>query len=124
MATFTQADGVLDASTLMPLPPVLKHGLIAVSFLGFVSFISSSSLFVYLTYKLIKWRLRGQARKGYNQFLILIYNLLIADIQQSLAFLLTARWLVEDKIDVKAATCWAEGSLDPHSTRSNFSRAL
>lgn len=96
-------------TTLDPLPPVLRHGLTAVSFLGFLSFFSSTSLFFYLTHKFIKWRLRGHSGKGYNQFLLLIYNLVIADIQQSLAFLLTVRWLAEDKIDVQTSTCWAEG---------------
>jgi hypothetical protein len=103
-------DGTLDSSsTLDPLPPVLRHGLKAVSILGFLSFISSSTLFFYLTHKLIRWRVRGQTGKGYNQFLILIYNLFLADIQQSLAFLLTVRWLAEGKIDVQTSTCWAEG---------------
>ena len=124
MEPFTQTDGTLDASSLTPLPPVLKHGLVAISFLGFLSFVSSSTLFVYLTYKLVKWRLRGQARRGYNQFLILIYNLLIADIQQSLAFLLTARWLVEDKIDVQTPTCWAEGLHGALPSQSYLSKAL
>ena len=109
MQLTSQQDESLDASTLDPLPPVLKHGLVAVSLLGFLSFVSSSSLLFYLTRKLVTWRLRGQASKGYNQFLLLIYNLLIADIQQSLAFLLTVRWLAEDKIDVQTSTCWAEG---------------
>lgn len=109
MASTSSPDTVLDASTLDPLPSVLKRGLMAVSFFGFLSFISSSTLLFYLTLKLVKWRIHGQAREGYNQFLLLVYNLLIADIQQSLAFLLTARWLVEDKIDVHTSTCWAEG---------------
>ena len=109
MQPISQQDGTLDTSTLDPLPPVLKRGLIAVSFLGFLSFVSSSSLLFYLTHKLIRWQLHGQASKGYNQFLLLIYNLLIADIQQSLAFLLTLRWLAEDRIDVRTSTCWAEG---------------
>lgn len=109
MQSVFRQDGTLDATTLDPLPRVLKRGLIAVSFLGFLSFVSSSALLFYLTYKLIKWRWCGQASHGYNQFLLLIYNLLMADVQQSLAFLLTARWLAEGKIDVQTPTCFAEG---------------
>jgi hypothetical protein len=109
MHAIKQQDGKLDTSTLDPLPPVLRRGLTAVSILGFLSFVSSSTLFFYLTHKFIKWRVRGQVGKGYNQFLLLIYNLVIADIQQSLAFLLTVRWLAENKIDVQTSTCWAEG---------------
>lgn len=109
METFAQADGVLDADTLHPLPLVLQQGLMAVCFLGFLSFFSSFTLFVYLTYKLVRWHLYGQARKGYNQYLLLYYNLLLADIQQSLAYLLTSQWLVEQKIDVQSPACYAQG---------------
>lgn len=100
---------VYGIHSLSPLPPVLRHGLTAVSFFGYLSFISSTVLFIFLSYKLISWRIRGQARKGYNQFVLLIYNLVLADIQQSIAFLLTSRWLAEDKIDVETSTCWAQG---------------
>lgn len=100
---------VYGIDTLSPLPPILHRGLTAVSFFGYLSFVCSTTLFVFLTYKLISWRIRGQARKGYNQFVILIYNLLMADIQQSIAFLLTSRWLAENKINVGTSTCWAEG---------------
>jgi hypothetical protein len=109
MLSSPSPDSVLDPDGLNPLPPVLKHRLVAVSFFGFLSFLSSTSLFLYLTCKLVRWRLNGQARHGYNQFLILIFNLVLADIQQSLAFLLTARWLAENQIDIETATCWAEG---------------
>lgn len=110
MSAITERDTTLGlTTTLHPLPTVLRHGLKPVSIFGFLSFFSSSTLFFYLTYKLIKWRVRGQAVKGYNQFLLLIYNLVIADIQQSLAFLLTVRWLADDKINVQTSTCWAQG---------------
>ena len=98
-----------DADTLSPLPSDLRHGLFAVSFFGYLSFISSITLFVYLTYRMARWRASGQPMKNYNQFLLLIYNLVLADIQQSLAFLLTSRWLVEDKIHVGTPFCFAEG---------------
>lgn len=100
---------VYDTGSLSPLPAVLRRGLLAISFFGYLSFISSTSLWVYLTYKLIAWRIRGQAHKGYNQFVLLIYNLLMADIQQSISFLLSSRWLAENKINVETSTCWAEG---------------
>ncbi|KAL9619303.1 MAG: hypothetical protein Q9160_006068 [Pyrenula sp. 1 TL-2023] len=33
----------------------------------------------------------------------------MADIQQSISFLLSSRWLAENKINVETSTCWAEG---------------
>ncbi|KAK3985121.1 hypothetical protein QBC44DRAFT_164064 [Cladorrhinum sp. PSN332] len=46
-----------------------------------------------------------------NQFLVLIYNLLLADIHQSGAFLLNAVWVARDGITVRTPACWAQGWL-------------
>ncbi|OHE91500.1 integral membrane protein [Colletotrichum orchidophilum] len=138
----------LDANsqTLTPLPEVLQRGLAAVSFFGFLSFITTTALFSVLTYRLIKWYLapgpdrphrmadepnadavlaeemglpetmyprgnkKNKARRDApNQFLVLIYNLLLADIQQALAFLLNAAWLNKNGIIIESTTCWAQG---------------
>ncbi|KAK0672764.1 G protein-coupled glucose receptor regulating Gpa2-domain-containing protein [Cercophora samala] len=51
-------------------------------------------------------------RKAYpNQFLVLVYNLLLADIHQAGAFLLNAVWLGRDGIIVHTPACWAQGWL-------------
>ena len=70
----------LDAgsNTLSPLPGVLSHGLVAVSTFGLLSFFCSTSLFLFLTYKLIRWRRTTGIKAPINQFLFLIYNLLLA----------------------------------------------
>lgn len=39
----------------------------------------------------------------------MIFNLVFADIQQSIAFLLNAQWLRDNGIDVGTPTCWAQG---------------
>lgn len=44
-----------------------------------------------------------------NQFLVLIYNLFLADMHQSLAFLLNTAWLQQDGIIVGSTTCWSQG---------------
>jgi hypothetical protein len=145
--------------TIRPLPSVLVHGLGAVATFGFLSFFTSLTLFVYLTYKLIHWQLNPpkadkrstspepespttsdvngflvpeshlcpQKEKSWdepasresmwqrlrkeppNQFLILVYNLLFADIQQAIAFMLNVTWLTEDAIAVGTTACWAQG---------------
>ena len=96
-------------TTLDPLPPVLRHGLIAVAFFGLLSLISGVALFTFLTYRLAVWYQRGLLRDGANQFLLLIYNLVLADIQQAMAFALTSVYLSQDKIEVGTTTCWANG---------------
>jgi G protein-coupled glucose receptor regulating Gpa2 len=48
-------------------------------------------------------------REPPNQFLVLIMNLLFADIQQSMAFLLNVTWLAKDAISVGTTACWTQG---------------
>lgn len=98
-----------DSETLIPLPDVLSHGLVAVSSFGLLSFFCSTSLFGYLTFRLISWRLKTGSKHPPNQFLLLIYNLLLADIQQACAFLLNIASLRNNAIVVGTSTCWAQG---------------
>jgi hypothetical protein len=102
-------DSTPNSGSLDPLPSVLQHGLIAVSSVGLISFMSSAALLLYLSYKLFSWWRRGDLDNGCNQFLLLIYNLVLADIQQALAFSITLVWLRENKIDAHSTTCFVEG---------------
>ncbi|KAI1205362.1 G protein-coupled glucose receptor regulating Gpa2-domain-containing protein [Annulohypoxylon truncatum] len=147
--------GPLDpaSDTLSPLQNSHRHGLIAVAVCGIVSLVSTSALFLYLTYKLIIWRLRtpetkddgrqtpandlslglaqrnfgisksaipqgseehvrqrrGPGRRRPNQFLVLVYNLLLADMHQATAFALNIPWIRENEIIVGSPSCWAQG---------------
>jgi hypothetical protein len=98
-----------SSDTLSPLPEVLSHGLVAVSTFGLLSFFCSTSLFFYITYKIISWRRNSRDNAPINQFLFLIYNLLLADIQQALAFLLNISALTNNAIRVGTPTCFAQG---------------
>ena len=44
-----------------------------------------------------------------NQFLLLVYNLLLADMHQALAFALNGTWLAEDGIFVEHKACFTQG---------------
>ncbi|KAI6425895.1 hypothetical protein MCOR21_007004 [Pyricularia oryzae] len=44
-----------------------------------------------------------------NQFLILICNLLWADVLQCLAFMLSIHWAAQGSIDTRSRICWAQG---------------
>jgi hypothetical protein len=143
-----------SSATLSPLTPELHHGLTAVAFFASISLVSSSSLFIYFTYKLIRWRIRvsrrerrerqaeaaSQAvdlslglaerhfvgdeehhqpaealpkrpRKSPNQFLILVYNLFLADTLQAVAFFINAVWVARDGIFVGTPACFLQGWL-------------
>jgi hypothetical protein len=92
--------------SLSPIPDNIHRWLRAVVVFGFLSMVTSVTLFVLLLYRLIRWRIKS---KRSNQFVILIFNLVIADIQQSFAFLLNVEWLRINAVEVSNAICWAQG---------------
>lgn len=100
----------LDAksASLAPLPEIVTNGLRAIVVLSTVSLISTSLLFFALGRTLFfKWR-----RKSHGvqiQFLFLIFNLLLADIQQAVAFFINIEWLVRNEINVDSQSCFAQG---------------
>ncbi|KAJ9138420.1 G protein-coupled glucose receptor regulating Gpa2-domain-containing protein [Pleurostoma richardsiae] len=145
-----------DSDTLSPIPDYHRRGLICVVVFSFLSFVSTTALFLHLTYKLVRWHIKvrrrynekrrrqqgvdlslGLAQRHFgnraglrqvqttesetartaaalkrpqpNQFVILIYNLFLADIQQSMAFLLNTVWVSQNSIEVGTTTCWAQG---------------
>ncbi|CAI6336075.1 unnamed protein product [Periconia digitata] len=97
-----------ESSTLPALEPHIHKWLHAVVVLGFLSFFTSITLIFLLTYRLIRWQLKA---KRTSQFVFLIFNLLWADIQQSLAFLLNVEWLRLDSVVVGSPICFTQGWL-------------
>lgn len=94
------------SGTLDPLSPLLQIGLIPVALLGLLSVVSSIVLLCILTWRIWLWNRRAY---NVNQFVFLVYNLVVADIQQAFAFLLNAQWLISNSIDVGTRTCYAQG---------------
>ncbi|KAG9238174.1 G protein-coupled glucose receptor regulating Gpa2-domain-containing protein [Amylocarpus encephaloides] len=110
MSTLNSLDTLdIESSSLSPLPDVLSHGLVAVSTFGLLSFFCSTSLFFYMTWRLITWHRYSGSEQPTNQFLLLIYNLLFADIQQACAFLLNIGALRNNAILVDQPLCFAQG---------------
>lgn len=103
------AEAFNSPETLNPLDPSLRLGLCWVVFFGWLSLCASGGLFCLLTWRLGRWATRGQLRDGTNQFLVLVYNLLLADIQQAVAFTIPTIYLTENKIEVPSATCFVNG---------------
>ncbi|KAK2007665.1 integral membrane protein [Colletotrichum eremochloae] len=129
-------------TSFSPLPLDLRHGLEAVVAFSGLSFVTSSTLLIYLIGRLALWfsrtspkRLKSSTQTGNivglpqelgaqyhahaskkqrgvpNQFLVLLLNLLLADILQSCAFFLSVIWLVEDSIISNSPACWVQGWL-------------
>lgn len=139
-----------ESDTLSPLPTFLFRGLTGVTVIASISLFSTTTLFLHLTYKLIKLEIKERRRlravpvqpvdlslglserhfaaMGHrpttrqptpptrqrtkakpNQFVILIYNLLLADMHQAMAFFLNAAWISRNEITVGAGPCWVQG---------------
>jgi hypothetical protein len=96
-------------NSLDPLTPVYEKGLIPIAFFAMMSLLSVTALLAFITYRLISWRRHYKEYVGYNQYVVLIYNLLLADLLQSIAFAISFHWLRIDKILAPTAPCFIQG---------------
>ncbi|KAI9849309.1 MAG: hypothetical protein M1837_004769 [Sclerophora amabilis] len=58
---------------------------------------------------MINWRGHRRVQVAYNHFVLLVYNLILANLQQSLAFLMSLYWLVRDELVGHTPVCFAQG---------------
>jgi hypothetical protein len=105
------SDVTYENSSLDPLPRDVHHGMIAMGTIGLVSTISTLGLLIFITYRMIRWRQYYEHPIATNQIFILIYNLLLADFQQALSFLLAFYWISENKLVGPSPVCFAQGWL-------------
>ncbi|KAF7555369.1 hypothetical protein G7Z17_g2190 [Cylindrodendrum hubeiense] len=66
-------------------------------------------------------RIKEAGKRPPNQFLILIYNLLLADMHQAAAFLLSISWLQRGGIIISTPTCFVQGLM---TSNGNLSSSL
>ena len=60
---------------------------------------------------MVSWRKYYRIYPGYNQYLLLIFNLVLADFQQSIAFLISFHWIAQNSILAPTAACFIQGWL-------------
>lgn len=97
-----------DADT-ESLSSTTKAGFIAMGICGLLSFISALGLLLFLTYRFIFWKQYYKQPLAHNQYVVLIYNLLLADIQQATAFLLCLHWVGQNQVYYPSAACALQG---------------
>ncbi len=95
-------------NSLDPLTPLYRIGLIPVTLFATMSLLSVTALLVFITHRLVSWRKHYREYVGYNQYVILIYNLLLADLQQAIAFVMSFHWLRINKILAPTAPCFIQ----------------
>ncbi|PYI07648.1 hypothetical protein BO78DRAFT_312490 [Aspergillus sclerotiicarbonarius CBS 121057] len=86
-----------------------KAGFIAMGVIALFSFIAAFGLLSFLTYRMIFWRRYYKRPLSDNQYVVLIYNLLIVDIQQATAFLICLHWLAKGEVYYPSAPCVLQG---------------
>ncbi|KAL3459983.1 G protein-coupled glucose receptor regulating Gpa2-domain-containing protein [Aspergillus heterothallicus] len=91
----------LDAST--------KAGFIAMGICGLISLAATLSLFLFLTYRFIFWSRYYKRPLVQNQYVLLIYNLLLVDLQQATAFLMCLHWVAKGRVYYPSAACILQG---------------
>jgi len=102
----------LDRRASTPFDPLAAHhrrGLIVVSTFALLSAVMVLGMFIFMTIRMVFWRRFGNVYPGHNQYVVLIYNLLIADLIQSCAFALNLYWVAYNKIVAPSAVCKIQG---------------
>lgn len=97
--------------SLDPMPDEMRRGLIAPALMGTFSAISTFALIVFILHRMLSWRKHYRVFIGYNQYVMLVLNLLIGDLQQASAFLVSWYWIAKDKIVAPTAACFGQGWL-------------
>ncbi|KAK3068196.1 hypothetical protein LTR53_014441 [Teratosphaeriaceae sp. CCFEE 6253] len=94
-----------------PLPASLHRGLVPIGLLALLSVVSTLTLICFIAYRFATWRLHYRTFLGYNQYVVLVLNLLLADLQQSSGFLISWHWFRTDRILAPSSACFAQGWL-------------
>lgn len=92
-----------------PLTGSLRAGFIAIGAVALCSWIATFSLISFLTYRFIFWQRYYKRPLAHNQYVLLIYNLLLVDIQQATAFLLCLHWFARGGVNYPSAACVLQG---------------
>ncbi|TVY33124.1 hypothetical protein LSUB1_G007626 [Lachnellula subtilissima] len=110
-STGSHSQPVYASTSFDPLPAGLKSGMAAMGTIGLISVTTTLTLLGFITYRMIYWRRFYEHPIATNQIFVLIYNLLLADFQQALSFLLAFHWISQDKLVGPSAACFAQGWL-------------
>jgi hypothetical protein len=91
------------------LTPSTKAGFIAMGICGLLSFTSTLGLLLFLMHRFINWKRYYKRPLLHNQYVVLIFNLLLADIQQATAFLMCLHWVNKGAVSYPSAACVLQG---------------
>jgi hypothetical protein len=112
-STYTSPDwtGYKYPASLAPLPIWMSRGLIAICGFSLLSAMTCLTLLFYITYLFFVGGSGYRVEVRKNQYVILIYNLVIADLQLATGFLVSIKWLHDDQIYAPSSACVAQAWL-------------
>ncbi|KAI0014623.1 G protein-coupled glucose receptor regulating Gpa2-domain-containing protein [Xylariomycetidae sp. FL0641] len=116
MAANTTEDGVPlryfeSPNSLYNMDDNTRRGLLAIGCFATLSLLLTSALLTFISWRMIAWRSHYTSYIGRNQSIVLIYQLILADLLQSLGFLLSFHWTAEGDIIGPSGACFAQGML-------------
>ncbi|KAH8679693.1 G protein-coupled glucose receptor regulating Gpa2-domain-containing protein [Tricladium varicosporioides] len=85
--------------------------MVAMGILGLLSAVSTLSLILFITYRMLFWRRYYEQPVAKNQVLLLLYNLLLADFQQSMSFVISFYWVSQNKLVGPSRMCFLQAWL-------------
>jgi len=103
------ANAAAGSWVIDPLPGLQQRGLIAIGTLAIISLGATFALLSFLTYRFIFWKKYYNRYIGYNQYVVLMYNLALADFIQGLGFIVSLRWVNQNAIRATDAGCFLQG---------------
>ncbi|PGH00882.1 hypothetical protein GX51_05546 [Blastomyces parvus] len=99
------------SQVISPLPAENRRGMISLFTFSLLSVLATGSVVLWLTYRLIFWRRYYTRYPGRNQLIILVFNLLLADLHQASANMVSPHWLLTNEITIDSPACFAQGWL-------------
>jgi hypothetical protein len=87
------------------------NGLLAIGTMASLSMILTSTLLIFITWRMFAWKSYYTTFVGRNQCVVLIYQLILADFIQSLGFIISFHWTSERRIIGPDGACFAQGWL-------------
>lgn len=93
------------------LTSTVRWGMVPIAVLATLSVASTITLIGFILSRFMSWKSHYRTFVGHNQYVVLVLNLLIADLQQSAAFLIEWHWFRKNLIVAPSAACFAQGWL-------------
>ncbi|KAF3394121.1 hypothetical protein F1880_004661 [Penicillium rolfsii] len=92
-----------------PVEGINRSLFIAMGVVSILSLTSTFGLLSFLTYRFIFWQRYYKRPLAQNQYVVLIYNLLLVDLQQAIAFLISLHWVSRGSVHFGEAACYLQG---------------